>query len=467
MQSYFWIRFTRRDVRRFHISCYTVAMNIIGIVSEYNPFHAGHLYHIEQTKSICPDSAVVAVMSGYFVQRGEPAILSKWDRARVAVKNGVNLVIELPALFATSAAPDFARGAMSLLQKIGATHFSFGSEIADPDRLIALSEYTKTDAFRSRLREQLDLGHSYSAASIRAGAPMLPNAILAAEYIKHAGYIKPILIPRKPNHSSIALTNPSMPNPFQPNPFLPEDGERAQAARQPDETDIPFFPSAKAIRNALETSHSNRSLIARIEELSGISYGEECREYGEARQAYGEACESSRTPYNKMRDSVLRFPVWNSNSKNALNSILLYAIRTTPAERLEKIRGMSEGFENRLKNAASEATNIDELILRCATRRFPHARIRRMLMSILLAIPKDIPDDIGYLRVLAFDARGRALLAGLKKMNPNIIAKLSKSQYKSPLLELDKRASSVYATLMGADDIEHRILPYRKDMRRF
>lgn len=428
-----------------------MVMNIIGIVSEYNPFHSGHLYHIEQTKKLHPDSVVVAAMSGYFVQRGEAAIFSKWDRAKVAVKNGVNLVVELPTLFATSAAPDFAKGAMSLLQKIGATHFSFGSEIDDLDGLIALSEYSKSDVFRKKLRGQLDMGHSFSAASIRAGAPMLPNAILAAEYIKYAGAMKPILIPRNSNHSSEALTPADL---FKPSSTSTSSEHPSKCPSEKNiihlaEKHIPFFPSAKAIRKALESdqNHAVKNDPAYIQGLTGISYDILC---DQEEMSEGDGCSLT---------------IWNANAKKTLDTLLLYTIRTTGTERLKMFRGMSEGFENRLKNAALEATSVEELISRSATRRFPHAKIRRILMSILLAVPKEMSHHIDYIRVLAFDKKGRELLAGIKKTDLEIITKLSKTQFKSPLLELDKRASSVYSTLMGASDNEHRILPYMTDMR--
>ncbi|MDO4754524.1 MAG: nucleotidyltransferase family protein, partial [Bacillota bacterium] len=239
-------------------------MNIIGIISEYNPFHAGHLHHIAETKKRFPDSIIVAVMSGNFVQRGEAAVLNKWDRAEIAVKNGVNLVVELPTYYAVSAAPDFAKGAMDVLGQLHATHFSFGSEIDSPDALSALSDFTGTEAYNKKVKEGLAKGLSYPAATAAAGGPILPNALLATEYLKHANGICPILIPRASNHSSLELHACAS----------QENAPRDLPYPAKDTAEVPVYSSAKAIRHALSGSEKTSVLSAekKLTELTGVNY---------------------------------------------------------------------------------------------------------------------------------------------------------------------------------------------------
>ena len=139
-------------------------MKIIGIVSEYNPFHKGHLYQIEKSKSLLNATGVVAVMSGNFVQRGYPAIYDKWLRAEMAVKNGVNLVLELPTYYATSSAEQFAKGAVSLLNQTDVvTHLSFGSEYDDLETLDQIAELLihPSSALTEALNAALDKGMSF------------------------------------------------------------------------------------------------------------------------------------------------------------------------------------------------------------------------------------------------------------------------------------------------------------------
>jgi cytidyltransferase-like protein len=134
-------------------------MRVLGIVAEYNPFHNGHLYQLQKAKSICSPDATIVVMSGNFTQRGEPAIVDKWTRARIALLNGADLVFELPFVCATSSADFFAMGAVSILCGTGVlTHISFGSE--DPDvgkiRRMAAVLSEEPEGFKAVLKKELD-----------------------------------------------------------------------------------------------------------------------------------------------------------------------------------------------------------------------------------------------------------------------------------------------------------------------
>ena len=139
-------------------------MNICGIVCEYNPFHNGHLYHINKTRARGAD-AIVCVMSGDFVQRGEPALLNKHYRAEMAVRCGADLVLELPTPYAISSAERFATGAISLLNSLGVVNMlSFGCEADKLDTLQKAAEILKSDAFYPRVRERMKSGVSFVVA---------------------------------------------------------------------------------------------------------------------------------------------------------------------------------------------------------------------------------------------------------------------------------------------------------------
>ncbi|MDE7171700.1 MAG: nucleotidyltransferase family protein [Oscillospiraceae bacterium] len=170
-------------------------MDVVGIVAEYNPFHAGHAFHIAQTRRQLGECAVVAVMSGNFVQRGDCAVLDKWTRSRAALEGGVDLVLELPTVWAVSSAESFARGAVELLASTGVvTHLSFGSECGCADKLRQVADCLDSDVYRAGLRRFLDEGMPFAAcrqAVVRgllgedlANLLSQPNNNLGVEYIR-------------------------------------------------------------------------------------------------------------------------------------------------------------------------------------------------------------------------------------------------------------------------------------------
>ncbi len=171
-------------------------MKRVGIVAEYDPFHAGHRYHIAQARRLAGECAVIAVMSGNFVQRGDCAIADKWTRARQALEGGVDLVLELPTVWAASSAEHFAFGAVSILKEAGADALSFGSESRDGKALERLAACLDSEAFSASLRKHLDRGLPFAACRERAAAELVgeqlasllerPNDNLAVEYLKAA-----------------------------------------------------------------------------------------------------------------------------------------------------------------------------------------------------------------------------------------------------------------------------------------
>lgn len=172
-------------------------MKIVGIVAEYNPFHAGHRHHIEETRRrLGEECTVVAAMSGNFVQRGDAAITDKWARARMALEGGVDLVLELPTAWAASSAEHFAFGAVSVLKMAGVDTLSFGSESADSAKLKAVAAVLDTEEFKTELQPHLDQGLPFALCRQKAVEALLgaqtaacmanPNDNLGVEYLKAA-----------------------------------------------------------------------------------------------------------------------------------------------------------------------------------------------------------------------------------------------------------------------------------------
>ncbi|MEG2377128.1 MAG: nucleotidyltransferase family protein, partial [Clostridia bacterium] len=218
-------------------------MNIYGIICEYNPLHNGHEYHIARTRKLGAD-AIVCVMSGCFVQRAEPAIMSKFARAKCAIAAGADLVIELPSPWSTASAEAFARGAMSILGSLGCvTHCSFGCEAHDISTLCATADTLLNASFYEKVRDELSRGISFPAARARVMArefPHLasvldtPNNILAVEYIK-------AIYSQKLNIEPVAIT-------------------RIGAAH--DSEEAATFPSASALRTLINSGDIESALCA-------------------------------------------------------------------------------------------------------------------------------------------------------------------------------------------------------------
>ena len=160
--------------------------NVIGLVVEYNPFHNGHLHHIQEIDKLFEDNIKIAVMSGDFVQRGEPSLINKFEKTKIALSQGIDIVIELPVFYSSQSAEIFAKGSVSLLDKLSCSHIVFGSESNDLDKLKKIASLSLTDEFTKALKEFLDKGFSYPTAFSKATSDEKfgSNDILALEYIK-------------------------------------------------------------------------------------------------------------------------------------------------------------------------------------------------------------------------------------------------------------------------------------------
>ena len=351
-------------------------MAIYGIVCEYNPFHNGHLYQLSSIKKN-DDDIVVAIMSPNVVQRGDFACLSKWDRAKAALNCGVDLVLELPSIYALATAERFAFGAVYSLNALGCIDFlSFGSECGDALKLKKAAQTVSNENVDKKIAEFLKEGVTYAKARSLAVAsenPEIndiisnPNDILAIEYIKVLNDL----------NSSI-----------KPLPLLRKGSYHQKEVNQNE------FASAGFIRENLK--------LQTLSEFTPPS----------AFEIYKTAFENGGF----------------SNGAASLSDAILLKLRLTSPEKLKSLSDVSEGLENRIIRAANESNSFEELCENIKTKRYTMSRIHRILMYALLDFPnfKEIPNP-PYIRVLAVNKKGMEVISQKKSSLP-IVYSLSKAK---------------------------------------
>ncbi|GKU24790.1 nucleotidyltransferase [Clostridium folliculivorans] len=391
-------------------------MNIVGIVTEYNPFHNGHKLHLEQTKKVTNADGVICVMSGNFVQRGLPSILDKWTRAQIAVLNGVDLVIELPTIFSVSSAEFFAKGAVDILNQTSVVNsICFGSEIGEIDIIMKVAKTLsyESNEFKSLLRNHLNQGKSYVKSRSEALLEYFKkydnfnfrseefekflnssNNILGIEYcksiIKSKSTINPITIKRiGSSYNDINLTS--------------------------------SFASATAIREQLYNDSPIDELYKYMPDTS-IQIIDEKRKI------------SDKFPSN---DDFLKY--------------IKYKITTNPGS-LSNLPDNMEGLENKFIKEIMKAKSADELIMLVKSKRYAYSRLSRLLCQYFIGFENyDIQSlrtsKPNYLRVLGLNNVGAQIVKEIKRNSEiNIINKMPK-QINNPMLEIDLRATNAYSLI--------------------
>ena len=372
---------------------------VTGIIAEYNIFHNGHKYQIDEVKR--HSDAVIAVMSGSFVQRGDVAITDKWSRAKMALMNGVDLVIELPTCYALNAAPNFAQGGIGILNALGIVDsVAFGSECGDTDKLIKAAkvlEYESSDT-SDLVKKYMSDGMSYPSALSKAHSGIIdsglissPNNILAIEYIRALirtnSSITPITIKRHlSGHHDTSVTE--------------------------------NFTSASTIREMLKNGENIENLI----------------------------------PYNIAEtDAAIPF------SLSYIDSAFIAKLRTSSTEYLKNINEVAEGLENRLIRSAMECDNFISLAEQTKNKRYTMSKIRRIIISSLIGFTKDIyAPSPEYVRVLGMNKTGSELLKRAKKnCSIPIITKTADFKENSPQFRLDLRATDI-AMLCSPDSLQRK-----------
>ncbi|MBQ8504070.1 MAG: nucleotidyltransferase family protein [Clostridia bacterium] len=334
-----------------------------GIVCEYNPMHNGHIYHIEKTKAAGADF-IVCVMSGNFVQRGECALIDKWQRAENAVRNGADVVIDLPVPWAMGSAESFARGSISLLSFFGIDMLSFGSETEKEELLQLCANAPENEKVISLLKKYMADGLNYPSALSKAVGEIFgeeakkiissPNSTLAAEYIKQLRKYSPEchILPIK----------------------------RAGAQHDSDAPEGKFA-SASKIRTMLE----NEDVSHFVPDITAEMLSKNSQAGTVHRLKYAERAILSSLREMKKED---------------------YSLYVTD----------DSGLVSRIHESVKNAESLDELYSLAKSKNYTHARVRREVLNLYLKIPKDISKQAPpYIRILAVSERGLSLLAGAKR----------------------------------------------------
>ncbi len=352
-------------------------MKTVGIIAEYNPIHSGHIYHIKRTREVTNADTIVAVISGSFTQRGEPAFLDKWTRAKMAVLNGVDLCLEMPYAFAANSAEQFAEGGIKILNGIsGIDYISFGCEAADKEKLLEASKILcqEPEKFKVALKENLTKGNSFpksrelalrEVSAEAANVIGTPNNILAVEYLKWLEKTKSLIEPI----------------------FIKREGSS-------------HHKSATDIRRLLLGSENEVFDRKKANyEINGI---------------------------NKITEEVIKENsqyIIGRNSKTYFE-LVRYSILQKSEEELEQIYGITEGLENRLKKVIRKVNSMDELVREVKSKRYTETSINRMLLNCLIGFKKEdytYGKENLYTRVLAFNQRGSYFLKKIKKEEKSTI----------------------------------------------
>ena len=390
-------------------------MKSVGIVAEYNPYHRGHKYHLEKTLEMTGAECAFTVMSGNFTQRGELSPWDKWQRSESAVIAGINLVLELPFVYAVNRGEIFAQGAVDILAGMGVDYISFGSESGDIDELTSLADELETNADEiSRIRkEHMSEGYSFAASLARAveevegkdKAVLLksPNNILALEYIKRIKYwdskgvhITPVTVKR---HGS---------GYFEMN-------------------DESGYAGASQIRDAIAGGDKDAVAFFLPEEVRML-----------------------------LEEAVFLGPA----EAKLLDIVKLDTLRMT-AKELRELYCMGEGLENKFKREAKDAMSFQQLIDVLTSRRYTASAMRRLVLYMAMNLKwHELPNGV-YGRVLAADGVGRELVRQVKNSDngieiiTNINKEMPVNEVNAETLAIDIKASDIYNFIVGKDEYKY------------
>lgn len=426
-------------------------MKTIGIITEYNPFHNGHLYHLFKAKKMTEADYVIAIMSGNFLQRGEPAIINKWSRTKMALYAGVDLIIELPFVFSTQDANGFSFGAVKLLDSLQMVDYlCFGCETDNLDTLYSISNflhiepqkykdliiYNSKKGFefpKTRSQALCEYHRKFGIDGLEKISPLdlrkllkYPNNILALEYIKHLLNLKSKIQP-------VAI--------------------KRIGAGYHQKNITGNISSATSIRNEiLNNLRSPRTDLFMLNDKIKSTIP------------------SSVFPVLERELREERGPI----TLDSYRQFILATLRKMPLEDISRIQGVTEGLENRIKEASLKSYTVDQLINSIKTRRYTRTKIQRIILHLMMNLSKKdvkIFNRCGplYARILGFSKKGKTLLRTIKKNSSTpLVSKLSNylrqtasweniniRNRSTKMLNYDILATDIY--VLGSKKAENRI----------
>ena len=394
--------------------------NIIGLIVEYNPFHNGHLHHIQEIDRLFEDNIKIAVMSGDYVQRGEPSLINKFEKTKIALSQGIDIVIELPIFYSSQSAEIFAKGSVNLLNQLSCSHIVFGSESNDLDKLKKIATISLTKEFELSLKEFLAEGFSYPTAFSKAlfNEKLGSNDILALEYLKA---IKTI-------NSKIEACCI----------------KREKTGYYDNEKDN--FASASYIRKVLlDTNEKKENKLNKIKNL---------------------------VPEFSYKILEENFGVFSC--LNDFYDLMKYNIIKNYST-LKNIQDLEIGLENRLYKYSLENLSFSDFFDKILSKRLTISRLQRILLHSLLDLTEELTDKVKnkvpYVKILGFSNRGQEYLNYLKKLddfnerkiltsNRNLKEILSEKDLE--LFNFNELASQIYRIKSNYDNIGYPIINSKK-----
>ena len=377
-------------------------MHKIGIIAEYNPFHNGHLYQIKEIKKRYPDSTIISVVSSSFTQRGDISLLNKWDKTKIALDQGIDLVIELPFVYSTQASDIFAEGAAKILNYLGIDTLVFGTERDTIEDLELLADIQiNNKEYQEKVKYYLNKGLNYATSTNKALENITnvkvdtPNDLLALSYIKQI----------KLNKYNIKCTNIKRTTSYH----------------------------GSEIKNNISSASNIREMFVNKQDIDNlISF-----------------------------DKKLLYKI----SMNNYLDILKYKVLSEDIN-INKYQTVDEGIEGRIIDNITKVTTYEELIQNIKTKRYTYNKISRMLLHILTSFTKEEASniDIDYIRVLGFTTKGQEYLSKIKK-NITIPIITGYKKNISKVLDIEYRVTKIYSLFTSANLIkkEYQIKPIIKE----
>ena len=377
-------------------------MHKIGIIAEYNPFHNGHLYQIKEIKKRYPDSTIISVVSSSFTQRGDISLLNKWDKTKIALDNGIDLVIELPFVYSTQASDIFAEGSIKILNYLGIDTLVFGTErdtIEDLELLANIQINNKE--YQEKVKQYLSTGLNYATSTNKALEDITnvkvdtPNDLLALSYIKQI----------KLNKYNIKCTNIKRTTSYH----------------------------GSEINDNVSSASNIREMFADNQDIANL------------------------IPFDKKY-------LYKVSMNNYLD-ILKYKVLSEDIN-INKYQTVDEGIEGRIIDNITKVTTYEELIQNIKTKRYTYNKISRMLLHILTSFTKEEASniDIDYIRVLGFTTKGQEYLSKIKK-NITIPIITGYKKNISKVLDIEYRVTKIYSLFTSSSLIkkEYQIKPIIKE----